>query len=120
MTKLLVALALAAAGAMGSAHAQTYPTRPITVIVPFAGGSASDVVMRIMLDQMSKVVGQPFIVDNRPGAGGNTGTAAAVKVAPDCSRFMIAGTRSSATVNTTVIGSICVITTRPLVSLVCT
>src|SRR6266850_784299 len=66
-----------------NADAQNYPTRPITVIVPFAGGSASDVVMRIMLDRMSKSIGQPFIVDNRPGAGGNTSTAAAVKAAPD-------------------------------------
>src|SRR5205809_7795136 len=74
-------VALLRAPAMASE--QAYPTRPITVIVPFAGGSASDVVMRIMLDRMSKSIGQPFIVDNRPGAGGNTGTAAAVKAAPD-------------------------------------
>src|SRR3982075_1330749 len=66
-----------------TADAQTYPARPIQVIVPFAGGSASDVVTRIMLDRMAKSIGQPFIVDNRPGAGGNTGTAAAAKAAPD-------------------------------------
>jgi tripartite-type tricarboxylate transporter receptor subunit TctC len=66
-----------------STDAQNYPIRPITVIVPFAGGSASDVVMRIMLDRMSRSIGQPFIIDNRPGAGGNTGTAAAVKAAPE-------------------------------------
>ena len=56
----------------GNAQAQDYPSRPIQVIVPFAGGSASDVVTRIMLDRMAKTLGQPFIVDNRPGAGGNT------------------------------------------------
>jgi tripartite-type tricarboxylate transporter receptor subunit TctC len=66
-----------------TARAQPYPTRPIQVIVPFAGGSASDVVTRIMLQEMSKSLGQPFVVDNRPGAGGNTGTAAATKAAPD-------------------------------------
>src|SRR2546421_458034 len=66
-----------------SAQAQDYPTRPIQVIVPFAGGSASDVVMRILLDRMGKRLGQPFIVDNRPGAGGNTGTFAGSKAAPD-------------------------------------
>ena len=66
-----------------SAQAQDYPVRPIQVIVPFAGGSASDVVTRIMLDRMGKTLGQPFIVDNRPGAGGNTGTLAAVRTAPD-------------------------------------
>ena len=65
------------------AQAQDYPVRPIQVIVPFAGGSASDVVTRIMLDRMAKTLGQPFIVDNRPGAGGNTGTLAAVRTAPD-------------------------------------
>src|SRR5262249_39496377 len=61
------------------ASEQAYPTRPIQVIVPFAGGSASDVVMRILLDWMAKSIGQPFIVDNRPGAGGNIGTNAATK-----------------------------------------
>ena len=68
---------------VGSAQAQDYPARPIQVIVPFAGGSASDVVTRIMLDRMAKSLGQPFIVDNRPGAGGNTGTQAAARTAPD-------------------------------------
>ena len=54
-----------------AASGQAYPTRPIQVNVPFAGGSASDVVMRILLERMAKSIGQPFIVDNRPGAGGN-------------------------------------------------
>jgi tripartite-type tricarboxylate transporter receptor subunit TctC len=65
------------------AAAQDYPTRPVTVVVPFAGGSASDVVTRIMLDRMSKSLGQPMIVENRPGAGGNMGTATAAKATPD-------------------------------------
>lgn len=79
---LSVALALSAA-ALLPAGAQNYPNRPIQVIVPFAGGSASDVVTRILLHEMSKSLGQPFVVDNRPGAGGNTGTAAATKATPD-------------------------------------
>ena len=65
------------------AAAQTYPDRPIQVIVPFAGGSASDVVTRIIFDRMAKSIGQPLIIDNRPDAGGNTGTAAGAKAAPD-------------------------------------
>src|SRR3954465_13775497 len=65
------------------AQAQTYPSRPVTVLVPFAGGSASDVVTRIMLDRMGKTLGQSFIVDNRPGGGGNIGTAMAARAAPD-------------------------------------
>ncbi len=79
-------VAAAAVGILAApvaASGQAYPTRPIQVIVPFAGGSASDVVMRILLDRMAKSLGQPFVVDNRPGAGGNIGTNAATKAAPD-------------------------------------
>ena len=83
-TILQSAAAFAIAAAISfSAQAQDYPSRPIQVIAPFAGGSASDVVLRIMLDRMGKTLGQPFIVDNRPGAGGNTGTLAGAKAAPD-------------------------------------
>ena len=63
--------------------AKDFPTRPIQVIVPFAGGSASDVVTRVLLNQMEKTLGQRFVVENRPGAGGNSGTAAAAKASPD-------------------------------------
>jgi tripartite-type tricarboxylate transporter receptor subunit TctC len=70
-------------GAAADAVAENYPTRPITAIVPFAGGSASDVVSRILFERMSKSLGQPIVVENRPGAGGNTGTADAAKAAPD-------------------------------------
>ena len=75
------ALALAWSGSM--ALAQSYPSRAITAIIPFAGGSASDVVSRIVFDKMSKSMGQPIIVENRPGAGGNIGTAMGAKAAPD-------------------------------------
>jgi tripartite-type tricarboxylate transporter receptor subunit TctC len=82
---LFAPIAVTALVILGSAmsHAQTYPTRPVQVIVPFAGGSASDVVTRILLDRTSKSLGQPFVIDNRPGAGGNTGTLAAVRATPD-------------------------------------
>src|SRR6201982_4242048 len=76
-------LAVALLAAAATARAQAYPTRPITAIVPFAGGSASDVVSRILFDRMSKSLGQPIVVENRPGAGGNSGTADAAKAAPD-------------------------------------
>jgi tripartite-type tricarboxylate transporter receptor subunit TctC len=66
-----------------NARAQSYPAHQITAIIPFAAGSASDVVSRIMFDRMSKSMGQPIVVENRPGAGGNTGTADAAKAAPD-------------------------------------
>jgi len=76
-------LALAAVLGVGAAAAQDYPTRAITAIIPFAGGSASDVVSRIMFDRMSKNMGQPIVIENRPGAGGNTGTMMASKARPD-------------------------------------
>ena len=65
------------------AQVADYPNRPIQVIVPFAGGSASDVVTRVLLQEMSKSLGQNFIVENRPGAGGNSGTATAAKAPPN-------------------------------------
>jgi len=81
---LLVGAALALAFLLAApARAEDYPTRPITAIVPFAGGSASDVVSRILFERMSKSLGQPIVVENRPGAGGNTGSADAAKAAPD-------------------------------------
>jgi tripartite-type tricarboxylate transporter receptor subunit TctC len=60
-----------------------YPDRPIQIFVPFAAGSASDVITRILLGRMSASLGQNFVVENRPGAGGNTGTAAAAHATPD-------------------------------------
>ena len=83
--RLLLGAGIALTATLGStvAGAQNYPTKTITVIIPFAGGSASDVVSRIMFDRMSKNMKQPIIVENRPGAGGNSGTGAAAKAAPD-------------------------------------
>jgi tripartite-type tricarboxylate transporter receptor subunit TctC len=71
--------------------AQSYPARPVTVIIPFAGGSASDVVTRIILDKVSRSMGRPFIVENRPGSGGNIGTQAATKAPPDGYTLVAAG-----------------------------
>ena len=76
-------LAVAAMLALQAAAAQDYPAKPVTVIVPFSTGSASDVIARIVLDRMSANVGQRFIIDNRPAAGGALGTAAGAKAAPD-------------------------------------
>jgi len=85
MNRLFVAAAVALAllCATETASAQTYPVRSIQVIVPFAGGSASDVITRVLLERMGTSMGRRFIIDNRPGAGGNTGTAAAAKVEAD-------------------------------------
>jgi len=83
--------ALAAIIQAAPGRAETYPSRPITVIVPFAGGSASDVVTRIMLNKMSANMGQPIVVENRPGAGGNIGTAYGAKAAPDGYTWIASG-----------------------------
>jgi tripartite-type tricarboxylate transporter receptor subunit TctC len=77
------AVALPAILAGQAAKAQAYPTRPITAIIPFAGGSASDVVSRILFERMARGMGQPIIVENRAGAGGNIGTAAVARATPD-------------------------------------
>src|SRR3954470_22620597 len=66
-----------------AASAQNFPTRPITVIMPFAGGSASDVVSRVLFNKMATILGRPIVVENKPGAGGNLGTALAARAAPD-------------------------------------
>jgi tripartite-type tricarboxylate transporter receptor subunit TctC len=78
-----IALLAAAALLSNAASAQNYPNRPITVIMPFAGGSASDVVSRILFNKMAAILGQPIVVENKPGAGGNLGTALAANSAPD-------------------------------------
>jgi tripartite-type tricarboxylate transporter receptor subunit TctC len=85
------ALALTVIAGGHRAEAQNYPARSITVILPFAGGSASDVVARILFERMSRSLGQSIIVDNRPGAGGNIGTAAATKAAPDGYTYVATG-----------------------------
>src|SRR5690242_12476521 len=66
-----------------SANAQQWPTRPIRVISPYPAGSASDTVSRVVLDQVSQLIGQPVIIEVRPGAGGSVGFGAVAKAAPD-------------------------------------
>src|SRR4051812_20799509 len=69
--------------AAGAAVAQTYPERPIRIIVPYAAGGANDVVTRIVATRMSDFLGQQVVVDNRTGAGGLIGTDIASKATPD-------------------------------------
>src|SRR5437879_7953624 len=65
-----------------SAWAQTYPARPVRWIVPFQPGGPTDTLARPIAQWLSERLGQPFVIDNRPGAGGTLGTEAAVRAAP--------------------------------------
>jgi len=78
----LLVMALTALGTAG-AHADTYPNRPVRLIVPFAAGGLNDVVARLVAPYLERSLGQPFIVDNRPAASGIVGTDATAKAPPD-------------------------------------
>jgi tripartite-type tricarboxylate transporter receptor subunit TctC len=77
-----VALTLAAFSAV-AVHAQSFPTRPLRFIVPFAAGGGSDLVARTVAQKLTEALGQPVIVDNRTGAAGSIGTEIAAKAPPD-------------------------------------
>ena len=89
MKRSIAALALALAASMGAfaqaapADAPAWPTKAIRMIVVFPPGSSPDLVARMLNDKLGAVLGQPVIVENRPGAGGNLGTALVAKAAPD-------------------------------------
>ncbi|MGE5773557.1 MAG: Bug family tripartite tricarboxylate transporter substrate binding protein [Hyphomicrobiales bacterium] len=74
---------VALTGAFGPAQADDYPTRPVTLIVPFPPGGSTTVMARNVADKMSTALGQQIVVDNRGGAGGTLGTRSAAKAAPD-------------------------------------
>ena len=78
-----LALALPLAFAAATAAAQAYPSKPVRVVVPFGPGTTSDLVGRMIADRVSASTGQPFIVENRPGAGGTIGSDVVAKAAPD-------------------------------------
>jgi len=84
MRKLLLAIAFAASStAVGSAGAETYPSRPIKLIVPFSAGGVTDITARIVGERMRASLGQPVIAENVAGAGGTIGVARVVRAAPD-------------------------------------
>src|SRR6195256_926843 len=65
------------------AFSQGYPSRPVKVVVPWPPGQATDIAARLLAQKLQESLGQPFVIDNRPGAGGSVGTAVAAKSAPD-------------------------------------
>jgi tripartite-type tricarboxylate transporter receptor subunit TctC len=83
MLKTMIAVALAAACAIGGANAQSFPTRPVTILVPLAPGGSTDTIARIVAEAMRPHLGQPVIVENSPGAGGSTGVIRVARSTPD-------------------------------------
>jgi tripartite-type tricarboxylate transporter receptor subunit TctC len=75
----------------GIARAQPYPSRPVRMIAPFAPGGTSDILARLMGQWLSERLGQPFVIENRPGAAANIGTEAVVRASPDGYMLLMAG-----------------------------
>ena len=88
-----VTLALAA-----PARAQTWPQRPVTIVVPFSAGGTTDMFARMLAQGLQQKYGTPFVVDNRPGAGGNVGAAAVARAAKDGNTLLV-GTVSTHAIN---------------------
>jgi len=80
------------------ARAQTYPSRPVTIIVAQPPGGGTDIIARIIANQLSQQLSQPFVVENRPGAGTVVGTATAANAAPD-GYTLITGLNANMAVN---------------------
>ncbi|MDX3904997.1 MAG: tripartite tricarboxylate transporter substrate binding protein [Pigmentiphaga sp.] len=83
MNKHLLAVALATAAATGPAHAAEWPSRAITMVVPFAPGGVADTVARPVAEAMSRKLGQPVVVENKPGSGGAVGIAHVARATPN-------------------------------------
>ena len=82
-----------------SASAGDYPERPIRVVVPYAGAGTMDIAARILFERVSQNIGQPVLIDNRPGAGGNIGTEQVVKSVPDGYTLLLGDPMTSLSAN---------------------
>jgi tripartite-type tricarboxylate transporter receptor subunit TctC len=85
MKRVIVCIAVLvfALAGCGKDKSASYPARPVSLIVPFPAGGSSDLIARVISERAARVLGQPIVVENRPGAGGNVGTEAAARAAPD-------------------------------------
>src|SRR5262245_19392970 len=81
------------------ARAQAYPSRPVRMVAPFTAGGPADILARLIGQWLSQRLGQPFVIENRPGAAGNIGTEAVVKSPPDGYTLLLASTPN--TINAT-------------------
>jgi tripartite-type tricarboxylate transporter receptor subunit TctC len=91
---------------LATAHALDYPTRPVRVVVPFAASGVTDIVTRIVFDKVGQALGQQFIIDNRPGAGGTIAVDLVVHAAPDGYTFIMADPSGSLPANVTLYPSL--------------
>ena len=80
---ILAGLGVLGLGLASAGHAQTYPTRPVTLVVAFTPAGPSDVLARVVGRKLEELLKQPFIIVNRPGAGGNIGAEAVANASPD-------------------------------------
>ncbi|HEX5391061.1 MAG TPA: tripartite tricarboxylate transporter substrate binding protein [Burkholderiaceae bacterium] len=83
---------LCSVAALGGAHAQAWPSKPIKIVVGFAPGGTTDVMARVMAQSLSEALGQPVVVDNKPGASGNVAASEVIRAAPDGHTFLTAPT----------------------------
>src|ERR1700682_4649934 len=88
---LLAAAAAALPAASGLAWPQTYPSRPVRIIVGFAAGGPNDLLARLIGQWLSERLGQPFVIENRPGAGSNIATETVVRAPPDGHTLLLVG-----------------------------
>jgi tripartite-type tricarboxylate transporter receptor subunit TctC len=96
---LRIACVLASAlGAIGAASAQSYPVRPVRLVVPYPAGGVNDIIARVLAPKLGDALGQSVVIDNRPGAGGNLGTDHVAKSAPD-GYTLLSGGAGSLTMN---------------------
>src|SRR5262245_39314465 len=90
-------LLLAALACCGATLAQSFPAKPVTFVVPYPAGGGADIVARTLAEEMGKRLGQPVVVDNRPGAAGILGTMAVVKAPADGHTVLISLVQSALT-----------------------
>jgi tripartite-type tricarboxylate transporter receptor subunit TctC len=92
---LSASMALLGAGWMTPARADTYPSHPVRWVVPYTAGGATDVLSRLICQRLSERLGQPFVVENKPGAGSNIGTQAVINSPPDGYTLLLTSTANA-------------------------
>ncbi|MCX7140733.1 MAG: tripartite tricarboxylate transporter substrate-binding protein, partial [Proteobacteria bacterium] len=101
----LATLLVASSAATGADAPSGYPARPVTIVVPFAPGGATDIIARLLADELNKRWGKPIVVENRPGAGGGIGTEYVARAKAD-GHTLLLGTQTALSVNPTLLKKI--------------